>query len=179
MAHHRAKGYRYYRCRPDRQAQAHHCAIRAEAPEEAVVQVLQVLFSLQKPWKAACSQAAPATSRQLEALRRQVRQLQFLTDSLYPDWKSGHLGADEYTRLKSRYRSQIDTLEAKIAAIQSAAQLTAPPADFVRLLSDVDTHAAWGREFLSRFVERIFVHREKALTIVLRFSDPFCQSAPH
>ena len=110
---------------PDAAASAHHFDLDDPEHSPASGRAFFPLARLQQELtQAAAQQSAATLTLQLERKHKELCHLQFLTDSLYPDWKDGHLTSAEYHRLKADYCEQMDACQKFIDAI--AAQAASP-----------------------------------------------------
>lgn len=185
-----AKGIAYYSCRTysDKKTCTKH-AIREDKLESAVLAALQVQIALVDNLSTEIEKIATAPSvnrenKRLEiALNQSEKQLKTLTDasdSLYIDWKSGEISAEEYRRLKAKLAEQIKKQTENAAylreQIQKSGSLGADDPYLTAFLKYRNI-TSLNRGILVELVDTIWVHEGGEITIDFNFADEFQKAA--
>lgn len=186
------KGCVYYKCRTRAEKSREACtihSIREDRLKEAVFQAVQAHIGLvgstaliaekiNEP--AAADDTPPRLEKLLTDKSRELQKAQKVYDSLYGDWKSGEITHQEYSRMRENYKAQIHDLENTITNIRkeqkriedSAAAKDRMLEEFLQRgnIQDLD------RPALITFVDIIYVHKGKEITVRFRYKDIFSRA---
>lgn len=181
------KGYSYYLCRTFRDMSNKLCtkhSIREDKLYLIVLTVIQkqieLIGNMEKIITAINKAPVIQTkSARLESMKTQrkkeLEKAMNIKDSLYGDWKAEVITKEEYVRLKEKYDNQISQLQSTLNSLEKEINLMEQG-----IKSDnpyFSTFLKYGniteltRGILVDLVEKIYVHENKELDIVFRFSD--------
>lgn len=104
--------------------------------------------------------------------RERVRAQNILTD-LYPDFKCGIIGKEQYFALKEKYEHTLDRLKTEITELKRKAQETnvCTRNEFIEAFKKYRGLKELTREVITELVENIFVHDGGEVELRLRFRD--------
>lgn len=178
--------YAYYRCvTGKRHSAACTChSIRTDRLEEAVRVTVQKMIdtAVELPTLLAQIRDTKPTGsetviRQREQAAAECEKYRRAQLDLYPDWKSGVIGQEEYLLLKADLAEKISTLEMQIAQLEcSAAQrarIAAEEDEFIAHFRQFGEIRALDRRILTALVEEIEVFPGGEIQIRFRFADVF------
>lgn len=184
-----SKGYTYYSCSTYKKKSKEHCtkhSIREDVLEKAVLLTIQKQIQLVEDLNGLVEEIGSAplvhtASKRIDgtlvAKKRELQKLESISDTLYMDWRTGEITKEEYRRIKEKYKSQVEQLQAVITnleeekvALEKGIKSNEPYFEMFMKHKNI-THLERG--LLVELVDTIYVHENGALTIVFRFADQY------
>ena len=96
---------------------------------------------------------------------------------LYPDLKNGIINQEQYLILKQNLTDKIENLDKMIANLtetsRSYEEGVNEENEFIAHFKKYGTLKKLTRDVLMELVEEILVHKDKRITIVFKFEDPY------
>ena len=184
-----SKGYTYYSCSTYKKKSKEHCtkhSIREDVLEKAVLLTIQKQIQLVEDLNGLVEEIGSAplvhtASKRIDgtlvAKKRELQKLESISDTLYMDWRTGEITKEEYRRIKEKYKSQVEQLQAVITnleeekvALEKGIKSNEPYFEMFMKHKNI-THLERG--LLVELVDTIYVHENGALTIMFRFADQY------
>ncbi len=184
MHRNRSKQYEYYNCRTykDKGGCFSH-TIRIGDLENAVLLAIQVQIGLAPELRGVIGRAlqklcmdAPLKrlSATLEGKRNELDKMLDVKDGLYIDLKTGAIESDAYVRLKERTEKAVSMLGGAVEKLEQEIEaLNANAVTHTVLESMIDhgTVQRLDRKILAAFVDNVYVHANREISIVFRYGD--------
>ncbi len=115
--------------------------------------------------------------RALTDKEAELRRIERMKLELYPDWKSGAIGKDEYFALKEQFEGQIKAIERSMEALRGEIEAYGSGVDgsnaFLANFQKRGALTKLTRELLAELVEYIYVHEGGEITIQFKFQDEY------
>lgn len=177
----------YYRCATNMRQSHEACTthnISENVLEAAVLSVIQAQISLFLDMdkllqslnvdKRRNSQLV-AIERQLATMQSQIDSTEHLRIGLYADLKRGILTEEEYLSLKSAYTKELESYRQAVSNLQEERQSLdmqdALQNVWVEKFKQNKNIDILTRDILIEFVDRIYIHEGKKITIMFKFQD--------
>ncbi len=170
----------YYVCRSynEKRVCSSH-TIRASVLENAVLEAIKAQIALIPDIRGMIARLGDnsAPHARLDAMigdkRKELEKLGTISDDLYLDWKKGFLEANAYLRLQEKTGRQLEQLREAVERMEEergACGGTAahPVFEALKRASNIEE---LDRAVLAALVDVIYVHENKEITIVFRYSD--------
>lgn len=181
--------YHYYRCATERKMKKNSCGnhtIRIDKLEELVLITIQKMVDVAIDMNDmldtinSCSSRNKESDHLQKAIKTQTVErdkcMKMMVD-LYPDLKSGLISQEEYLMLKQSMTGKIETLDNMIANLTETARSYEEGVneenEFIAHFKKYGTLKKLTRDVLMELVEEILVHKDKRITIVFKFQDPY------
>lgn len=181
--------YHYYRCATERKMKKNSCGnhtIRIDKLEEIVLATIQQMIyaavDMNKLLEEinACSSRKKESTHLIKTIEAQTAErekcMRMMVD-LYPDLKNGIINQEEYLILKQNLTDKIENLDKMIANLTETARNyeegVGEENEFIAHFKKYGTLKKLTRDVLMELVEEILVHKDKRITIVFKFEDPY------
>ena len=183
-----SKNITYYYCRVGKHLEnlCKQRSIREDVLAKTILKVLQAQISLVEDMENVINQvnASPVTvkrsgrlSSALAKNQKELEKLNYITDSLYTDWKSEIITKDEYLRMKSDCIAKKETLLSSIEKLKEELRITeqgvtVENADFKAFLKHRNI-TSLNRELLVDLIDVVSLHDDGTVEIKLNFNDQY------
>ena len=182
------KGRTYYCCcctyREKSKTRCTKHSIRLDVLESIVLATIQTRIALLESVAdiAEDINCVPATELQSKRVEKSLRNKQralekarLLATGLYADWKAGEISHDDYRFMKSKFDSDVAQIQSAIYGLEEEQrrlnqEMSSESSVFVEFLKHKNVQQL-DRILLVEFVDTIYVHEDKTITIVYRFQD--------
>ena len=180
------KVYEYYVCSTYKKL--HKCskrAVRADVLENTVLKVLNGYIALAVDYEKALEKMNRQSLKNLKAAKlngsldmrkRELERAKRILTDLYPDYKEGIIGREQYLALKEKYDNKIDCLERAIDNIYSELKIVESGATvngFIEAFKKYRGLDKLSRAVVVELIENIFIHEDKTIEIRLKCRDEF------
>ena len=98
-----------------------------------------------------------------------------MRDNMYIDWKNNIITKDDYYRLRINYDEQLKQVEQQIISLNKEFELLengvnaeSPVLTYYKAHHKIEKLE---RDVVIKFIERIYIHENKEIDIIFRFSD--------
>lgn len=182
------KAYEYYVCSTYKKL--HKCtkrAVRVELLEKTVLTAINDYISLAVDFGKAIDKmnrealkngkAAQLTS-QIGLHNREIEKTKKILTELYPDFKEGILGREQYLSLKGKYENKLQSLRNTVNEIKSeleSAEKGLNENGFIAAFKKYRGLKELSRSVIIELIENIYVHADKSIEIRLKCKDEFEQ----
>ena len=112
----------------------------------------------------------------LDMRKRELERAKRILTDLYPDYKEGIIGREQYLALKEKYDNKIDCLERAIDNIYSELKIVESGATvngFIEAFKKYRGLDKLSRAVVVELIENIFIHEDKTIEIRLKCRDEF------
>lgn len=120
---------------------------------------------------------AEKLQKQLEQIRKEVKQAEGMILELYPDWKSGIISKEEYLSLKADFTQKKENAEAQIAELELQINESKNGQDdsnqFLTNFTKYRNIKELNREILIALVDTIYVYEGGRIKINFKYRNPF------
>lgn len=177
--------YGYYVCSSYKKL--HECskhAVRVDILEKAVLAFLNKYINMAVDFDRVISKMTAEERRngskrrlcdELELRNREYFKNQKILTELYPDYKSGLLGKEQYLSLKERYDNLAAKLRLEIEDIKKRIAETDEGTDgvsaFIEVFKKYRGLKELSREVVTELIENIYIHGDKTIEIRLKLKD--------
>ena len=180
------KVYEYYVCSTYKKL--HKCskrAVRADVLENTVLKVLNGYIALAVDYEKALEKMNRQSLKNLKAAKlngsldmrkRELERAKRILTDLYPDYKEGIIGREQYLALKEKYDNKIDCLERAIDNIYSELKIVESGATvngFIEAFKKYRGLDKLSRAVVVELIENIYIHEDKTIEIRLKCRDEF------
>ncbi len=179
----------YYGCSTYRNKSKDACTkhtIRADRLENAVLKAVQLQIQLVSSMAdiIASIEKAPQKKNQAEKLVEAIEKLKkdlnienSIADSLYLDWKRGHISEEQFLRLKDDRECQIEKIKQSIAKLEDDLHTIKDGVlstnSYLEHFMKYHNINELTRETLVDLVDMIYIHEGGAITIDFKFKDQY------
>jgi len=183
-----SKNITYYYCRVGKHLEnlCKQRSIREDVLAKTILKVLQAQISLVEDIENVINKvnASPVTVKRSERLssalaknEKELEKLNYITDSLYTDWKSEIITKDEYLRMKSDCIAKKETLLSSIEKLKEELRITeqgvtVENAYFKAFLKHRNI-TSLNRELLVDLIDVVSLHDDGTVEIKLNFDDQY------
>ena len=178
--------YVYYICRSYKERGETACSrhsIKESDLEGAVLAAIRLQFGfiksvdemIEKSSEILKSSVTLKYKKNYENEKKQTQELKrviYLKDNLYESWKYGDISEEDYRRMKKNYENKHKILKKSVEEIKKEQQcdkIIVDIKDWCKLKETKDIE----RKIILNFINRIFVHEDKGITIEFKFLDKY------
>lgn len=180
--------YRYYKCTTKGKKSYSACTnhtVRIDYLEKAVFDYLKTMIALAVDCDKVIKQVKSSREAQendsfaktLSAQKKERTQYLSMIDNLYPSWQKGFLSQEEYLRQKEQLNnrlSKINGIISKLSQSQKQGERANEPVNsFASHFIQYRTIEKLTRPLLLEFVDKILVHSDGSITVVIKCNDVF------
>ncbi len=181
------KNHVYYKCRTYKEQSKTACtihSIREDELEQAVLAALNMQLALIENISEMINDISNLSTTKLhlektkKALKKksnEIDKINRMRDNLYIDWKNNIITKDDYYRLRINYDEQLKQVEQQISSLNKEFELLengvnaeSPVLTYYKAHHKIEKLE---RDVVIKFIERIYIHENKEIDIIFRFSD--------
>ncbi len=181
------KVYEYYVCSSYKRL--HRCskhAVRVDLLENTVLSFLNKYIKIAVDFdktieKMNCEDAKRSAAGKLESeldlRKRELNKIQRILADLYPDYKNGILGKEQYLTLKEQYDNKVEIVKGAIEKIEREKEDRKNGLyvknEFIEQFKKFHGLKELSREVVIELLENIYIHEDGTIEINLKFKNEF------